>query len=485
MLLRAAVSVLVALAVVWSAAGVAVAQDRPEGVDLSEVDEYVSGYLERHGLPGAAVAVVENGRTVHEAGYGEDSNGEPLTEHTRLRTASVSKSITAFAVLQLVDDGAITLDGAVTSYLPELQLDDERADEVTVRQLLSHTSGIVTPTVFPPASTPREGVARTRGWRLGSEPGTEYAYSNANAWIAARLVEVLSGRSFDDHLRDRVFAPLGMTRSLTTPTTRAPVPGLGRGHVTAYGSAFAAEEPEQMVAGAGGVVSTAHDMARWLAMQQRHGATADGRRLLSATLVEQSHRARPGTDRAGLGWLLSGPGVDPARVGHSGVAQTFQAQTDLVPSSGFGVVVLLNSHTAWREHAYEISSGIIEITEGRGPEAGTPVPTLTDLTLGAGALGVAALGLLGVRRAPRWAARRTGRSRWQMILRLLPHLIAPALAAVLLVIGPLLQGNSLTSADIVRFAPSAMVLLLTLAVAGVAMVGSRLVALRRGRGERP
>lgn len=485
MLLRCVLSVLVALSVVWSAAGVAVAQDPPEGVDLSEVDEYVSGYLERHGLPGAAVAVVENGRTVHEAGYGKDSNGEPLTDHTRLRVASVSKSITAFAVLQLVDDGAITLDAAVTSYLPELELDDERVDEVTVRQLLSHTSGIVTPTVFPPASTPREGVARTRGWQLGSEPGTEYAYSNANAWIAARLVEVLSGQPFDDHLRDRVFAPLGMTRSLTTPTTRAPVPGLARGHVTAYGSAFAAEEPEQMVGGAGGVVSTAHDMARWLTMQQRQGTTTDGRRLLSAALVEQSHRAQPGTDRAGLGWLLSGPGVEPARVGHSGVAQTFQAQTDLVPSSGFGVVVLLNSRTAWQEHAYEISSGIIEITEGRVPETGTPVPTRIDLALGVGALGVAALGLLGVRRAPRWAARRTGRPRWRILLRLPAHLIAPALAVSLLIIGPFLQGNSLTSADIVRFAPTAMVLLLTLAVAGPAIIAARLVALQRGRGERP
>lgn len=485
MLLRCALSVLVVLSAVWGAAGVAVAQDPPEGVDLSEVDEYVSGYLERHGLPGAAVAVVKDGRTVHEAGYGTDSNGQRLTEHTRLRIASASKSITTFAMLQLVDDDAITLDSAVTSYLPELELHDERIEEVTVRQLLSHTSGIVTPTLLPPASTPREGVARTRGWQLGSEPGTEYAYSNANIWIAARLVEVLSGQSFDDHLRDRVFAPLGMTESLTTPTTRDPVPGLAHGHVTAYGLAFAAEEPEQMVAGAGGVVSTAHDMARWLSMQQRQGATTDGRRLLSAALVEQSHRAQPGTDRAGLGWLLSGPGVDPARVGHSGVAQTFQAQTDLVPSSGFGVVVLLNSRTTWQEHAYEISSGIIEITEGDDPEAGTPVPTLTDLALGVGALGVAALGLLGVRRAPRWAARRAGRPRWQVILRLLPHLIAPALVTVLLVIGPLLQGNSLTSADIFLFAPTLMVLLLTLAVAGPAIIGSRLVALLQRHGEQP
>ena len=193
MVLRCAVSTLVALLIVWGAAGTAASREPPGGLDPAEVDEYVSGHLERHGLPGAAVAVVEHGRTVHEAGYGADAHGRPLTEHTRLRIASVSKSITAFAVLRLVDDGAIALDDAVTSYLPEAAPADERVDEITVGHLLSHTSGIVTPTVLPPAATPREGVARIRGWRLSSEPGTEYAYSNANGWIAARLVDVVGG----------------------------------------------------------------------------------------------------------------------------------------------------------------------------------------------------------------------------------------------------------------------------------------------------
>lgn len=91
-----------------------------------------------------------------------------------------------------------------------------------------------------------------------------------------------------------------------------------------------------------------------------------------------------------------------------------------MPSSGYGVVVMLNSFTIWREHAYAISSGIIEITEGDGPDIGAPVPTLIDLGLVAATLGVAALGVLGVRRAPRWAARRAHRPRWRIPLRLIP-----------------------------------------------------------------
>lgn len=305
-------------------AGQAAAQQAPTGFDSAAVDSLVAAYLDRHGLPGAAVAVVKDGRPVHQAGYGHDSDGEPQSPDTRLRVASVSKPITAFAVLQLVDDGAVALDRPVRSYLPELEMGDPRIGEVTVRQPLSHTSGIETPTVIPPASTLREAVAMTHDWALASKPGTRYAYSNANYWIAARLVEVSSGQSFASYLRDHVFEPLGMSDSLNTPTTREPVPGLARGHVTAYGLALPAPEPEKMVGGAGGLVTAAHDMAAWMAMQQRAGVAPTGKRLLSAALIEECHQPQPGAPRNGLGWHLGAPGIAPARVGHSGVGQTFQ-----------------------------------------------------------------------------------------------------------------------------------------------------------------
>ena len=115
---------------------------------------------------------------------------------------------------------------------------------------------------------------------------------------------------------------------------------------------------------------------------------ADGRRLLSEKLVDLSHEGQPGAANSGLGWHLSGAGVEPARIGHSGAGGASQQQQDLVPGSGYAVVVLLNSFTVWREHAYAISDGIIEITEGRDPEVGAPVPTMVDLALG----GVSAAG---------------------------------------------------------------------------------------------
>ena len=287
----------------------------PNRLDTRKVDEFVESYLHRHGLPGAAVAVVKDGEPVHEAGYGEDSLGGSMSEHTPLSVASVSKSFTAFAVLQLVDAGSVDLDRAVVTYLPELEMDDDRLSRVTVRQVLSHTSGIATPTVIGPADTLEQGVARTQDWQLSSDPGTTYAYSNADYWIAARLVEVVTGTPFAQYLAENVFGPADMTESRHRTTSNEDVPGLARGHVTAYGLGWPAPEPEQMDGGSGGVVTTAHDMTRWLALQQREGLSLGGGRLLSAELVQESHTVQEAARaiRTGLEQQQSGSRAGPGR----------------------------------------------------------------------------------------------------------------------------------------------------------------------------
>ena len=455
-------------------------------LDDTAVGRYVDSYLDRHGLPGAAVAVVKDGQVAHLSGHGEN-HGEPLDADTPLRLSSVSKSFTAFAVLQLVDEGAVDLDQPVMTYLPTVRIDDDRADQITVRQLLSHTSGLPNPTVIGPAATLEEGVARLADWQLSTTPGTTYSYSNADYWVAAQLVERLRGAPLADVLTERIFEPLGMDDTTATVTTTGDVPGLRTGHVTAYGLAAQTREPAQMVAGAGGVVSTAHDMAAWLAMQQREGTTPTGERLLSADLIEESHRAQPSAGRTGFGWMRS-KSTSPQRISHSGVFATYNAQQDLVPSSGYGVAVLLPSNTTTREHAYAISGGIIDITEGRTPDSGAPVPTIIDLVLAAVTLLAAGLGVRGMLRSDRWADRRASHPRWKLGLRLLPQLLAPALAVFLFAVAPMLQDNSLTSGDVLRLFPSFMILLLVLAGVGMALTISRLAHTlgrpdRRGPGQ--
>ncbi|MGO1974092.1 MAG: serine hydrolase domain-containing protein [Propionibacteriaceae bacterium] len=446
----------------------------PHGdLDSGQVDAFVEHYLDRHGLPGATVAVVKDGRTVHEAGYGKDSNGESLTEHSRMRAESVSKSFTAFAVLQLVDAGKVELDHPVQEYLPQFTPVDPRADDITVRQLLSHTSGLPSPIIVPPASNLEDGVARILDLDLTSDPGSKYLYSNLNYWTAGLIVQEVSGEDFIEYVHKNVFEPLEMSDSLAVMTSTEPVEGLPLGHVTAYGGTIPMRELEALMAGTGQVITSAHDMANWLSMQSQEGIAPDGEQLLSPELLAESHTIQPNAGRSGFGWLRSSPGTEPERIQHSGAGTSYQAQQTIVPSGEYAVVVLLNSFTPTREHAYSLADGVITSIEGGQPEVGAPVPTINDLALGAVTLAVIALGVRGLRRSSLWVSRRSKRGSAFFAVRQLPQLIMPALAIVLFVVTPSLQGNSSTPVDVFALYPAATVLVLVSAVVCLAQLVAR------------
>jgi CubicO group peptidase (beta-lactamase class C family) len=438
-----------------------------------DVDKFVTTYMERNGLPGASIVVVKEGKLVYEKGHGHDSEGKPITEKSLMRIGSASKSFTAFAVLQLVDEGKIQLDDPVIKYLPEAKLDDPRWKEVTIRQLLSHTSGIPNPIIVPPASNLKAGVERLNDWKLQSNPGEKYYYSNGNYWMLALLVEKVSGIEFSQYLKQKVFSPLGMNDSLVTVNSRDFIQGLPKGYVTAYGTAIPWTELEAMNMGAGSIVSTASDMGKWLCMQTNEGRSGAGEQLLSKKLLEESYSPQLGNKNYGLGWELSSPNVIPVRISHSGVVSTYQTQQDIIPSSGYAVAVLLNSFTPTFEHAYEISSGIIQLTEGQEPERKVPVSKIIDLSLGVITLIYLILGVNGILRSKKWSNKRKQHPAWRFILRLIPQMLPTLLIGWLFFIVPTLQNNSSTTIDAFGLYPAAMFLL-----AIVFIIGSVLTILR-------
>lgn len=454
--------------------------------DAEAADSFVEDYLDRHGLVGAQVAVVRDGEVLHTAGYGR-SHGTATTPQTPMATGSVGKQMTSFALLQLVDAGRVDLDDPVREHLPEFQLADARASDITIRHLLSHTSGLPSPVLVESAADLREGVERLQEWRLEADPGEQHRYSNMNYHVAGRLIEAVAETPLPTYLEDHLFEPLGMEDTRSVATASADDPGLQGGHVTAYGSTLALREMDQLLAGAGGVVSTADDHARWLAMLTDGGATPDGEQLLSRDLLAEAMSPQPGADGSGLGWHLSGEAVDPARVGHSGATSRYSAQLDIVPSSGYGVVVMLNSYTPTLEHAYQLSAGIIDLTEGDSPQLGAPVPTMLDATLGLLTLLVLALTGRGIRRSGGWSRRRAAWPGWRFALRLLPQAVAPVLAMAVFV-APILGGTTVGPVDVVGFWPGAMVLLLATATSGVALIvtrGAHRASSRTTSGERP
>jgi CubicO group peptidase (beta-lactamase class C family) len=445
----------------------------PDAYDEASAQDYVDTYAQRHGLPGVAFAVVKDGELVTTGATGDTTATRPMA------VGSVSKTFTAFAVLQLVDQGKVDLDAPVTDYVPRFRVSGADVSTITVRMLLSHTSGLPNPTLVEATGNLERDVAAIADLELASSPGTRYRYSNLGYRALALLVQEVSGEEFDSYLATHVFEPLGMDDTVSV-ISATPRDGLDSGHVTAYGTSLPTTGIPTDVGGSGGVISTAEDMGRWLGMQQRGGVADDGTRLLSADLVDQSHTPQPGAERYGLGWQQTST-AEPARVGHDGTLAHYSSRADLVPSSGYGVVVMLDSFTPTFEHPFAISTGLTAISEGQTPQLGTPVATIIDAVLAVITVGILALGLRGVLRAEPWVRRRRSRSRWRFLARQGLNLVAPVLAAWVflgLTIGP---GNPATPLSPVLLWPAAAFLLLAAAAVGTAVLVARGLQWQRQR----
>lgn len=459
------------------------AADPEPTLDLAALDAEVLARMADADIPGVAVAITHGDEIVHVRGYGHDADGAPITEDTPFRVASVSKSFTAMAVMQLVDDGRIALDDPVVMHLPEFAPRDPRARRITVRQLLDQTSGM-SDRGFPEVSRPQprdavEAVARLADAELVAEPGTAWNYHNPNSQVAARLVEVVGGMAFAEALQRRIFAPLGMRHAASTLHDDDAIPGLARGHTYVYGVAVAVEAPGYFVAGSGGVVASASDLARWLIAQTQGGIGPDGTRIVSAAAVRTMHT--PSAIQAyGLGWEIVGPPDRPTRIQHGGCCFAWSALQVLLPETGWGIAVLFDAASPLGADQRALAEAVVARVEGRTPSDEGPATRTIDRILGGITLAVIALAILGVRRARRWAARTRARRRWRVVLAAIVHV--PILLAALTF--PELAGLLFGGRDITWFTTfygwfALGVLVATIAVAEIAVTLARIVQWRR------
>ena len=214
---------------------------RPPASD-AEIEAFVADQVRDTGIPGAAVAIVRDGRVSDARGFGvADDAGRPVTAITPFVIGSLSKPITATAVLQLVEAGRIRLDDPVRVHLPEFGLADPgAADAITIRQLLDQTSGLPTSAGQRPLNGPVSDlglqVRALADVRPAAAPGAAYAYSNANYLVLGRLVEVVSGEPFATYVQEHVFGVLGMTHASADRPT-AVRNGLGAAHRLWFGIA--------------------------------------------------------------------------------------------------------------------------------------------------------------------------------------------------------------------------------------------------------
>jgi CubicO group peptidase (beta-lactamase class C family) len=338
--------------------------DGPEralpGLDDLALRARVDEILDRRPAVGLAVGVVRDGRLESFIGHGvaDAAAGRPITEDTVFRIASISKTITAIAVMQLWEQGLVDLDAPATDYLRAYRLVPANAGwrPATLRHLLTHTAGI--PETIRPwgalqpdfgesvkAGRPLPSLAGfyRGGLRLEAEPGTRFRYGNHGFATLGQIVEDVSGTPLDRYFRERIFEPLGMTDSdlLRSDMVKA---RLATGYTLGAAGPKPVTERDMITAGAASVYSTPRDMARYLAALLGGGANEHGSVLRPATVAEMfapQYQPDPRIPGIGLAFFRADLGGHPA-VEHQGIHPGFTSQVFLSPDDGVGVMAFTN-----------------------------------------------------------------------------------------------------------------------------------------------
>ena len=327
-------SLLVLAAFLISTAYVQASPAASESIDTDALDAVVAAQMEKHGLPGVALAVIENGKVVYQKGYGLDGNGDPMTPQTRVFIGSQSKSFTALAIAQLAEQGRLDLNAPVQSYIPWFKVADEKASaEITINHLLHHASGLSDAgygVVLPLDTSPEEAVRSLEKAKLTAPVGTQFQYFNMGYAVLAYLIELQSGHSYADYVQENILTPLGMDASTADPAEAGDMP---RGYTRLFGFSMPAKEGFPVYGvGAGWIVSTAEDMAKY-AIE----FPANNTKLVSDEMMRRI--LAPGVGSYGMGWFVYDDG---AKILHGGANQTFRTMVNIYPRNGRAFVLLTN-----------------------------------------------------------------------------------------------------------------------------------------------
>ena len=335
---------------------------------MQQFDAQMERVRKQFDVPGIAVAIVKDGQIVLERGYGVRELGKPapVQADTLFAIASNTKAFTAASLSILADEGKLSLDDRVIEHLPWFRMSNPYVtNEMRVRDLLAHRSGLSLGAgdllYWPTTSyTTEEVVQRLAKVPLKGGFRDRYAYDNILYAVAQKVIEQVSGQSYAEFLQQRIFTPVGMA------DTRFNADHLQPGDTAAVGHAKYDFSKLRTVApltwsnnsGAGGVYSSAHDMALWMNVQLAGGALADGTPLFSAKrqremwsmitpisvpepAVPELAAARPNFAGYGEGWSLSDY-RGHRLVWHTGGWPGMVSRLTLVPEQKLGVVVLTN-----------------------------------------------------------------------------------------------------------------------------------------------
>lgn len=334
---------------------------------LREIETYAAKAGQDWRVPGFAIAIVKDDKVVFAKGFGVRELGKPdaVDKDTLFAIASNSKAFTAAALATLVDEGKIAWDDPVTKYIPYFQLYDPLATrEMTVRDLLSHRSGLATfggdllwyETMYPRA----EIIRRIRYLKPAYGFRAHYGYQNIMFLTAGEIIPAVTGKSWDEYVKEKFFTPLGMTRTNTSVKQLAGMQNVATPHNEVDGKVRVIHYSNvDSAGGAAAINSSIAEMAEWIRLQLGRG-TYNGKKIFSAAasremwtpntvvsgISESAEKFNPTVhfQLYGMGWGLSDYRGRKVAT-HSGGLDGMTSRVGLMPEENMGFVILTNSES--------------------------------------------------------------------------------------------------------------------------------------------
>lgn len=324
-----------------------------------DVDAFIHETLTRLPyLPGVAVVVVDDDQPVYVKGFGyrDVEHKLPVTPETEFYIASSTKSFTALAAALMANDGKFNLDAPLSRYFPKLEMKPPlSADKITIRSLLTHQSGmknipIVIRTAYTGNAT-RDDLVRLLGVASESNGEKGFKYDNIGYVVTAMAMEQVTGTPWQTIVEDRVFEPLRMRHTTCRVSDAKSWPVATPYSTDVHGTRrMPMLKTDETMHAAGGILTTANDLSRWLAAQIDDGVV-DGKRIFPPNVVEETHRSEVSLDKTfngihrtgyGLGWYIGD--YDGETLIHDfGGYEGWRAHVSFMPKHRIGVAVLTNT----------------------------------------------------------------------------------------------------------------------------------------------
>jgi serine beta-lactamase-like protein LACTB len=322
------------------------AQQLDIGSRIPLIEKMIAEEMEKNSIPGVAVAIAKDGKLIYSKGFGfaDLENKVPFTAQTVSRIGSISKTFTALAAMQLVEQGKLNLDAEVQTYVPTFP---KKSAPITIRQLLCHQSGI---RHYKPGGnemlsnihyvTVESALAIFKDDPLLNEPGEKYSYTTYGYNLLSRAVETASGESFTDYVQKHIVDPLGLKQTYFDNRIKI-IPGRAHFYTRATNFSPVINVPQVDQSnkwGGGGLLSTVEDLIKY-------GVSYDSEKLAKRGTIEQmwtSQKTKAGNPTAyGLGWNIA-TDQGKRRVEHSGGSMGATSILTKYPEQGLIIAALVN-----------------------------------------------------------------------------------------------------------------------------------------------